>query len=127
MDGLLCLRDGEWLNADLIDAYLHQLCRRTPLHTNDKENVPDKDYTPDNVVQYVPTYGILSFEKKREIPTKWYWKMEGVEVVLAPVHLNNNHWAMSIARIDKKEIVLMDSMNHGFSGSDKKDFMNTFL
>ncbi|KAF7638730.1 hypothetical protein Mgra_00001812 [Meloidogyne graminicola] len=65
--------------------------------------------------------------KKREIPTKWYWKMEGVEVVLAPVHLNNNHWAMSIARIDKKEIVLMDSMNHGFSGSDKKRFYEHIL
>jgi len=53
--------------------------------------------------------------------------MKNVELVLAPVHINKCHWAMSVTRMQKKEIIVMDSMNKGIAGSTKKDFMNTLL
>ena len=129
MEGLLCLRDGEWLNADLIDAYLCQLCRRTPFHSfNDKENDNGTIiFSPDNIFQYIPTYGFLSYNNKKRIPAKWYWRFKGVETILAPAHMNNSHWSMAVVRIEKKEIVMMDSLNHGVAGSGNKDFMRTVL
>ncbi|CAK5074256.1 unnamed protein product [Meloidogyne enterolobii] len=34
---------------------------------------------------------------------------------------------MAVARMQKREIIVMDSLNNGAAGSTKKDFMNTFL
>jgi hypothetical protein len=131
MDGLLGLRDGEWLSCDIIDAYLSYLCRRTPLHDHDENNKEnendDNKYAPNNKVQFIPTYGFLSYKTMRRIPEKWYWRFRGVESVLAPAHLHNSHWAMAIARIEKKEIIMMDSLNHGTDSFSNKEFMNTVL
>ncbi|CAK5066217.1 unnamed protein product [Meloidogyne enterolobii] len=129
-EGLLCLRDGEWVNGDLIDAYLQHICRRNGTnlvspHIDSKENTDD--YAPDNRIQYIPTFALSRYKTKKQISSKWYWKMEGVELVLAPVHINKSHWAMSFARMQKKEIIVMDSINNGRAGSTKKDFMNMLL
>ena len=152
VEGLLCLKDGEWLNADMIDAYLSFICR---------EHAPR--------VRYIPTYAILSYNRKKkvqfwafsdfqirnfflifldfikfrisfnflgflilshffQIPTEWYWQLdETVEIVLAPAHLNNNHWAMAIVEVQQRRIQLMDSMNNGFTGDTKQEFMKTIL
>uniref|UniRef100_A0A915LKD9 Signal recognition particle subunit SRP68 n=1 Tax=Meloidogyne javanica TaxID=6303 RepID=A0A915LKD9_MELJA len=131
IEGLLCLKDGEWVNGDLIDAYLHHICRRrngTNLvspHIDNKENTDG--YAQAGRIQYIPTFALESYKIKKQISSKWYWKMENVELVLAPVHINKCHWAMSVTRMQKKEIIVMDSMNNGIAGSTKKDFMNTLL
>ncbi|KAL7074258.1 hypothetical protein ACQ4LE_006376 [Meloidogyne hapla] len=131
IDGLLCLRDGEWVIGDLIDAYLQHICRKNlHPHPDNKENLDNKEknkYAPDNIMQYVPTFALVRYNTLKRISSKWYWRMNGVETVFAPVHINDNHWAMAVARMEKKEIVLMDSMNHGFAGSGKMEFMNKFL
>jgi Ulp1 family protease len=109
VEGLLCLKDGEWLNADIIDTYLHYICQKSER------------------AQYIPTYAILSFDRKKKIPSAWYWKLQGVEIVLAPAHLNNNHWAMAVVNIPERTIHIMDSMNNGFIGETKREFMETIL
>lgn len=81
VEGLLTLRDHEWLNADSIDAYLRFICQHID---------------GDQVVQFMPTYSILSYEYKGKIPSKWYWDLKGVDIILAPAHLKNSHWAMGV-------------------------------
>lgn len=92
---------------------------------DNKENTDG--YAQAGRIQYIPTFALESYKIKKQISSKWYWKMENVELVLAPVHINKCHWAMSVTRMQKKEIIVMDSMNNGIAGSTKKDFMNTLL
>jgi Ulp1 family protease len=93
-----------------MDTYLHYICQQSAEHA-----------------QYIPTYGILSFARRKKIPRVWYWKLKEVEIVLAPVHLNNNHWAMAVVNIPERTIHIMDSMNNGFTGDSKREFMETIL
>ena len=79
VEGLLTLSWKEWLHADIIDAYLRFICQ---------QNINGQ------VVQFMPTYSILSYENKEKIPSKWYWDLK--HFILAPAHLNNSHWAMGI-------------------------------
>jgi Ulp1 family protease len=109
VEGLFCLKDGELLNADIIDTYLHAICQ------NSKR------------IQYIPTYAILSVNRKKKIPSAWYWNLHEVEIVLAPAHLNNNHWAMAVVNIPERTIHIMDSMNNGLTGQTKREFMENIL
>jgi Ulp1 family protease len=56
-----------------------------------------------------------------------YWRLEGVDKVLVPVHLNDNHWAMVVATVPSRSIELFDSMNNGVRTDTKKRFMQTVL
>ncbi|CAK5077302.1 unnamed protein product [Meloidogyne enterolobii] len=122
-DVLLTLRDGEWLEASVIDAYLQHLCFETPTHNTPRE----QHHWPNHIVQYIPTYCFLHYvTKNKSITGKWYWQFGGVEKVLAPCHVNNNHWCMAIAEIKERKIILMDSLNNGHT-TDKKRIYGKFL
>ncbi|KAI3420397.1 hypothetical protein GPALN_003697 [Globodera pallida] len=110
IDGLLCLSDGEWLNADIIDSYLDHLCQQSA-----------------GMAQFIPTYAILSYERKGTVPSEWYWRLNGTDIVFAPAHLYTNHWAMVVVNIRERKLTLMDSMNHEFTSSDKTIFMDTIM
>jgi hypothetical protein len=61
--------------------------------------------------KYIPTHTIQYFNKHGTIAQPWYWSTENVQLVLAAANLYNNHWALIIAKLEKKEIFIMDSMN----------------
>jgi hypothetical protein len=125
--------EGEWLNSNIIDAYLSLVSR---MDTN-------------NTVRYVPTYAVLSIQRKGTILTEWslvsekkgmvivilkrmdqtsicqflifrYWRHECVDKVLVPAHLNDNHWAMVVATVPARTIELFDSMNNNLRTETKK-------
>ena len=108
VEGLLTLSGNEWLHADIIDAYLRFIC---------EHNINGQ------VVQFMPTYSILSYEKTGKIPSEWYWDLKGVDFILAPAHLNNSHWAMT----EWVHYVSRQSQNgqHPTSGNSK-DFGRSF-
>ncbi|KAL3117751.1 hypothetical protein niasHT_004880 [Heterodera trifolii] len=108
-DGLLCLSDGQWLTADIIDCYLDLICRCSPR------------------ANFIPTYVILSYKRMGKLPSEWYWQLAETDIIFAPAHLNNNHWAMAI--LDKRErtLRLMDSINHGYTDAEKIEFMGTIM
>jgi hypothetical protein len=63
------------------------------------------------LAKYIPTHTIQYFNKHGTIAQPWYWTTENVQLVLAAANLYGNHWAMIIANLEKKEIVIRDSMN----------------
>jgi hypothetical protein len=76
-------------------------------------------------VRYIPTFAILSYNNTKKIPAEWYWPLTSAEIVLAPTHLNNSHWAMTVIDIPKRKIRVMDSLNKGRAGQTKMKFMET--
>jgi hypothetical protein len=56
-----------------------------------------------------------------------YWRLEGVDKVLVPAHLNDNHWTMVVATVPARSIQLFDSMNNGFRTDTKRRLMQTVL
>ncbi|CAK5012138.1 unnamed protein product [Meloidogyne enterolobii] len=128
IEGLLSLCDGEWVSRDVIDAYLniyakemvlvsYTLYKLSPiLILKNFRNLPVMavELLTDGRIQYIPTFALVSYKKTK---LGVYWKMEGVETFLAPVHLNDNHWAMAVARMQKREIIVMDSLNNGVGHS----------
>jgi hypothetical protein len=76
LQGLLTLRDGEWLNADCIDGYLRYICLH---YSNDGRSV-----------EYIPTYAVLNYENMKRLPTKWYWDLGQVSIILKPAHLKDS-------------------------------------
>ncbi|KAL3108441.1 hypothetical protein niasHT_015363 [Heterodera trifolii] len=109
IDGLLCLCDGQWLNADIIDCYLDLICRCSPR------------------AHFIPTYAILSYGRKGTVPSEWYWQLAETDTIFAPAHLYNNHWAMAILDMRERTLRLMDSMNHGYTDTEKREFMETIM
>jgi Ulp1 family protease len=92
MNGLITLEDCGWLTAEVIDVYLEQICRS---HNN---------------VQYIPNDAILTFRsKKKSIRSPWYWPTNGIETVLMPANITENHWGLCVMNIPGRTIQYFDS------------------
>lgn len=100
---LLTLSGLNWLNDEIINCYLQLICDRSK-----KDETLPKVYAF-NTFFYtnVNTKGYASVKR-------WTRKVDifSFDVLLVPVHMNNNHWCMAVIDMSEKKIEYYDSM-HG--------------
>lgn len=106
---IACLRDGAWLNDEVINFYMSmlqerddRLCQEQPGRKSSHffnsfflSKLLERDsYTFSNVRRWTKKFDILSKDK-----------------IFFPVNIRNTHWTLAVVYVQKKQIVYYDSMS----------------
>lgn len=106
---LVCLRPNTWLNDEVVNFYMcmlqerdQNLCResngtRTPSHYFNSffmsKLMENGQYTYGNVKRWSKKFDVFAMDR-----------------IFMPINLNNSHWVMSVAYVQRREIHYYDSM-----------------
>ncbi|ODV79917.1 cysteine proteinase, partial [Suhomyces tanzawaensis NRRL Y-17324] len=98
VDDLKTLRDGKWLNDNIIDLYLNLITDSTPKTyawtTHFFTTLQDKGYQ-----------GVARWAKRRKLNV--YEK----DIILVPINIMNTHWALAVINNVEQKIEYLDSLS----------------
>lgn len=117
LNDILTLKDGKWLNDNIIDFYLSLIVERSQLQFDNDKSLPKifaystHFYTSleNNGYQSVARWG-----KRKKLDVK------GIDYILIPVNRSNTHWCLSRINIKDKQFEFYDSLG----GKARKVFDN---
>jgi Ulp1 family protease len=95
---LLTLADGQWVEGCVIDAFLDKLC-------NAPGQLAVKYFSCQQIHEYSQTFKIDKIERECG------WNIADTHIILAPLHVHQNHWTLAVFNMDENELTVevMDS------------------
>ncbi|KAG5420976.1 hypothetical protein I9W82_000066 [Candida metapsilosis] len=101
---LQTLRDGRWLNDNIIDFYSNMVMEKNPKvfiwTTHFYSNLASRGYS-----------GVARWAKRKKID------LFTMDKVIVPINISNTHWALAVINNITKAITYYDSLNFSQSGN----------
>ncbi|KAI5967671.1 hypothetical protein CANMA_002851 [Candida margitis] len=101
---LQTLKDGRWLNDNIIDFYLNLVMKQSPKvfiwTTHFYSTLASRGYS-----------GVARWAKRKKVD------LLAMDKVIVPVNISNTHWALAVVDNLQKAITYYDSLRFGQSGN----------